>query len=154
METTEQKRQVINHFEAGANCQVFNAPISGCIFAMPGSTVTQQSAPPTKGEPAAERQRDEEVTVERLVACVDEVRQYFWSPSAMAVVFCVCRDCYHYPNNMSQFERDFHCTEGLLSNTFRNNPYMRMHIDRWRQNGARCRVLKLMEAYKEAIGEA
>ena len=35
-------KSVVNHFEAGANCQVFNGPITGCVFAMPGSTVTQQ----------------------------------------------------------------------------------------------------------------
>ncbi len=33
--------RIINHYEAGANCQVFNGPISGCVFAMPGSTVNQ-----------------------------------------------------------------------------------------------------------------
>ena len=33
----------MNHFAAGANCQVFNGNISGCIFAMPGSQVTQQT---------------------------------------------------------------------------------------------------------------
>lgn len=32
---------ITNHFEAGANCQVFNGPISGCVFAMPGSNITQ-----------------------------------------------------------------------------------------------------------------
>ena len=41
MEENETKN-VVNHFEAGANCQVFNGPITGCVFAMPGSTVTQQ----------------------------------------------------------------------------------------------------------------
>jgi len=35
------KKSVVNHFEAGSNCQVFNGEISGCVFAMPGSTVTQ-----------------------------------------------------------------------------------------------------------------
>ena len=39
-----QERRVVNHFEAGSNCQVFNGPVSGCVFAMPGSTVTQQTA--------------------------------------------------------------------------------------------------------------
>ncbi len=38
------KKSVVNHFEAGANCQVFNGSVSGCVFAMPGSTVTQQTA--------------------------------------------------------------------------------------------------------------
>jgi hypothetical protein len=37
------KKSVVNHFEAGANCQVFNGSVSGCVFAMPGSTVTQQT---------------------------------------------------------------------------------------------------------------
>ena len=32
----------MNHFEAGSNCQVFNGPITNCVFAMPGSTVMQQ----------------------------------------------------------------------------------------------------------------
>ena len=40
----EKNTRVINHFEAGSNCQVFNAPVSGCVFAMPGSNVTQQTA--------------------------------------------------------------------------------------------------------------
>ena len=35
------QKGVVNHFAAGSNCQVFNAPISGCVFAMPGSSVTQ-----------------------------------------------------------------------------------------------------------------
>ena len=43
----EEGRNVTNNFEAGSNCQVFNAPISGCVFAMPGSNVTQQSTPST-----------------------------------------------------------------------------------------------------------
>ena len=42
----DEKRNVVNHFEAGSNCQVFNAPISGCVFAMPGSTVNQTAAAP------------------------------------------------------------------------------------------------------------
>ena len=47
----EEKKQksVVNHFEAGSNCQVFNGSITGCVFAMPGSTVTQQPA----AQPAA-----------------------------------------------------------------------------------------------------
>ena len=42
MEKDSQKN-VVNHFEAGSNCQVFNGNITGCVFAMPGSTVTQQA---------------------------------------------------------------------------------------------------------------
>ena len=96
---------------------------------------------------AAERDYDASMLIER----VKEVRSMFWADSAMAVIFCVCRDCYHYANNMSQFERDFHCKEGLLSNTFSDNPYMRKNINDWKKNGAKERVLKLVEAFKKAV---
>ena len=140
----DSKKNIVNHYEAGSNCQVFNGNITGCTFAMPGSTVTQQAAAPV---PQGEGRPDVPV----LVACVERVREYFWGDSAMAVVFCTSRDCYGYANNMAQFERDFHCQEGLLSNTFRNNPYMRLHIDKWKENGAKERVLRLAEAYENAV---
>ena len=57
-------------------------------------------------------------------------------------------------NMMSgQFERDFQCQEGLLSNTFRNNTYMRMSVDKWEKMGVKARVLRLVEAYKNAVEE-
>ncbi|MBE6262241.1 MAG: hypothetical protein E7107_15790 [Prevotella sp.] len=43
MEENSQKN-VVNHFAAGSNCQVFNGNITGCTFAMPGSSVTQLAA--------------------------------------------------------------------------------------------------------------
>ena len=59
-----QERRVVNHFEAGSNCQVFNGRISGCVFAMPGSTVTQQLPPsacaPTAAEPSGEVEEEAE----------------------------------------------------------------------------------------------
>ena len=147
MEKDNQKN-VVNNFEAGSNCQVFNGNIRGCVFAMPGATVNQHvPEPQTPDGP----QDDERPDVATLATCVDSVRQYFWGDSALAVIFCTCRDCYGYANNMRQFERDFHCQEGLLSNTFRNNPYMRLHVDKWAQQGAKQRVLQLMEAYKNAV---
>jgi hypothetical protein len=47
-------RSIVNHYEAGSNCQVFNGNISGCVFAMPGATVTQQPPPPPSKPPVAE----------------------------------------------------------------------------------------------------
>lgn len=143
------KKSVVNHFEAGSNCQVFNGNISGCVFAMPGSNVTQnpQTTIPT------ESTDDDQPEVSTLVACVAQVRAFFWGDSAMAVIFCVCRDCYGYVNNMSQFERDFHCQDGLLSNAFRNNSYMRLPVSKWGQNGVKTRVLRLVEAYRNVVGE-
>ena len=79
----EEKKQksVVNHFEAGSNCQVFNGSITGCVFAMPGSTVTQQpaasqpvtqpAASPTQqsGEPLQEESEAEAEIPEVLTAC-------------------------------------------------------------------------------------
>ena len=103
-----------------------------------------------RGEPGEQKRK---VDTEVLAKGVDGVREYLWKDSAMAVIFCVCRDCYGYTDNMSQFERDFHCAEGLLSNTFRNNPYMRLNISKWEENGAKERVLRLVDAYKKVIDE-
>ena len=99
------------------------------------------------------KENNSALTTELLLACVAQVREYFWSESSMAVIFCICRDNYSYANNMSQFEREFDCQEGLLSNTFRNNPYMRLPVDKWKRNGVKERVLKLVEAYKKAVEE-
>ena len=66
MEENSQKN-VVNHFEAGSNCQVFNGNITGCTFAMPGSSVTQQAAVPAtmqtvtqQGAAAATMEGDEQ----------------------------------------------------------------------------------------------
>ena len=58
MEENYQEKQVVNHFETGSNCQVFNGNISGCTFAMPGAMVTQQAAPPM---PSADEQSEGEI---------------------------------------------------------------------------------------------
>jgi len=98
-------------------------------------------------------QKKTEYGLTELTSGVEKVRSFFWGDSAMAFIFCVCRDCFNYANNMSQFEREFNCKEGLVSSTFRNNPYMHLPIDKWGQNGAKERVLRLVEAYKTAIKE-
>ena len=57
------KKSVVNHFEAGANCQVFNGSVSGCVFAMPGSTVTQQTVTQQTAITAAVVPHDERVEI-------------------------------------------------------------------------------------------
>lgn len=52
---------ITNHFEAGANCQVFNGPISGCVFAMPGSNITQNPV-----QPSTELDEQQQDVVEKL----------------------------------------------------------------------------------------
>lgn len=59
------KKSVVNNFEAGSNCQVFNGNITGCVFAMPGSNVTQQGAEkaeqPNESPISNSQERDEEL---------------------------------------------------------------------------------------------
>ena len=101
----------------------------------------------------SDKSEKQEVELAWLQACAEKVRAHFWGESSMAVIFCVCRDLYGYANNMSRFEREFHCTEGLLSNTFRNNPYMQLSVEKWQEQGAKERVLRLVEAYRKAVEE-
>lgn len=98
--------------------------------------------------------RDDAVELSVLQGCVEKVRAFFWGESSMAVIFCVCRDSYGYANNMSRFEREFNCKDGLISNTFRNNAYMQLPIERWQQHGAKDRVLRLVDAFRDAVREA
>lgn len=59
------KKSVVNNFEAGSNCQVFNGNITGCVFAMPGSNVTQQGAEkaeqPNESPISNHQEKDEEL---------------------------------------------------------------------------------------------
>ena len=61
MEEEKKKSDITNHFEAGANCQVFNGPISGCVFAMPGSNITQNPV-----QPSTELNDQQQDVVEKL----------------------------------------------------------------------------------------
>ena len=61
MEKEKKKSDITNHFEAGANCQVFNGPISGCVFAMPGANVTQNPV-----QPSTELDEQQQDVVEKL----------------------------------------------------------------------------------------
>lgn len=105
------------------------------------------------GDNQLQPQQSDVPEVKILVESVDEVRDYFWGDSSMAVIFGVCRNCFQYADNMRQFERDFGCVEGLISNTFRNNPYMRLAVGKWGQQGAKQRVLRLVDAYKNEVSK-
>ena len=97
-----------------------------------------------------------------LSRAISEVQPFFWGISSYAVVFCVCRDCFGYPDNMSQFERElaslsyqvglkFLCSEGTISNTLKANPYMKLPVDKWEANGAKERALILRDEFMKAV---
>lgn len=169
MEENSQKN-IVNHYEAGSNCQVFNAPISGCVFAMPGSTVTQNSPGTVPSESAADRSSGvsslgtvpSESPSESLAEAVQAVQAHMWGASAYAVLFCECRDHRGYPNNMAQFERDidaiarerrltYSCKAGTLSDAFRHNSYLEKHVDKWPAIGVKTRSLHLLRIFQEQL---
>lgn len=157
------KKSVVNHFEAGANCQVFNGNISGCVFAMPGSNVTQQAA--VSPEPQRKEQSEESLGAmnhDVLTEAVQAVQTHMWGASAYAVLFCECRDHRGYPNNMAQFERDidviarerhltYGCKAGTLSDAFRHNSYLEKHVDKWKDMGVKTRSMHLLQVFQEAL---
>ena len=93
---------------------------------------------------------------QRLKKAVSEGSHLFWAASAWAVAYCVVRDCYGYSDNVSDFERkaenlilpmrfEYPCSAGKVQRTISNHPYMRLHIDKWKENGASPREIVLME---------
>ncbi len=65
----EGKTIIHNNYSQGANCQVFNSPVTGCVFAMPGAQVTQQLPPAS-----ADKEETPEATLdEKQEAIVEEL---------------------------------------------------------------------------------
>ena len=98
----------------------------------------------------------------RLAKVVGDGKLLFWAASAWAVVYGVARDCYNYEGTVSEFERkaetmklpmrfDYPCSEGKVQRTISNHPYMRLHIDKWKENGASVREIVLMEFLRKNL---
>ena len=66
MDKEKKQGNVINHFAEGANCQVFNGPISGCVFAMPGATVNQSPVQNVKDGSKDDKESHDEIEEEPL----------------------------------------------------------------------------------------
>ena len=86
----------------------------------------------------------------------------FWAASAWAVVYGVLRDCCGYEGSIKDFERramgmslppafDHRCTMGTVQRTISNHPYMRLHVDKWKENGASLREQILKEFLKNFL---
>ena len=144
-----------NHFAEGSNCQVFNAPISNAIFAMPGSHVTQVAAKADEQTKSEAEMMDADL----LDKAVKGVREYIWGNAAYAVPFCVIRDGFKGNGNASNYERQL-ANEGIvippgtINAAMSRNPWMKYHCDNWEQNGASERALKLRDFFKQMVSEA
>ena len=113
-------------------------------------------------EDSSKKENKQDIAPDVLSRAISEVQPFFWGISSYAVLFCVCRDCFNYPDNMSQFERElanlsylvnpkYLCSEGTISNTLKANPYMKLPVNKWEANGAKERVLILRDEFVKAV---
>ena len=111
---------------------------------------------------ALEEMRQEGDVMQRLAKAVGEGNMLFWAASAWAVAYCVVRDCFGYEESVSDFERKamnlilprnfaYECSVGKVQRTISNHPYMRLHIDKWKENGASTREIILMQFLRNNI---
>ena len=109
------------------------------------------------------RQRAEEGDVfTRVKKAVSEGSLLFWASSSWAVVYCVARDCCGYEGSMKEFEQkamnmvlpktfEHVCSKGAVQRTISNHPYMRLPIDKWKENGASLREVVLKEFLRKLL---
>ena len=88
-----EKKSIVNNFAPGANCQVFNENITGCIIAMPGVHFTQQVTNPTtrdekeKELPAADSRRGDEEPNVSSGPIVSQLKPIFYGSEDEALRF-------------------------------------------------------------------
>lgn len=89
----EKTTHVTNNYAEGANCQVFNGAISGCVFAMPGSVVYQTPAKQVEADgeaaqPSSDEQHDDADLVDGLLPIFynneGDVREFLKEISGMS----------------------------------------------------------------------
>ena len=161
MKDEEKKLELKNPtiYQTNENCQVFNGPISGCIFAMPGANVTQQAVP----IPNATTQKfsEEMPGDDQLARAIEQCQEFFWGNSSYAVLFCLLRDEYGMADNMSMFEtkieqlpysrkRTWFCPKGTIANAFCNNPIYKQPLSKWKDR-ASSRIIILLEKLREQL---
>lgn len=109
-----------------------------------------------------EQRQQQDCLQERVRKAVADGSHLFWAASAWAVVYGVVRDCHGYEGSVIDFERkaialdlpptfDHCCSVGKVQRTISNHPYMRLHIDKWKENGASVREIVLMDFLRNNI---
>ena len=109
-----------------------------------------------------EEEKKVTLTTSKMGKALEAVQDIMWGQSANAVIFCALRDKHGYADNMSQYERDWkimageyrlscQCPEGTLRAAFRDNPYLKLPVEKWSSNGAPDRAIMLIEKFEESI---
>ena len=103
-----------------------------------------------------------ELSKEVLGRAIKEVEKLMWGQSSYAVIYCVLRDKFGYGDNATSFENDimtfssrlglqYACPPTTISSAIYNNPYLKLHVDKWQKRGVKPRSLLLAEAFIQAI---
>ena len=122
----------------------------------------KQSGPVYLGQSAKEKELPH-FSEEQLTQAIEKCQPFFWSQSAYAVLFCICRDKMDMNSTKSNFEemieklpyqtaRKYVCTPGTLSNAFRNNPIYNENIASWESFNASHRIIKLRDEMMFFLG--
>ena len=149
--TDEMKIELAKEFAKGVT------KINQFILEYSGTTIIKDSE-----EDKSEKRDYKKFSKEDLANIILDMQIHFWGNSSYAVLFCILRDFYGYPDNRTQYEKDmqalpygrkpsFDCTTGVVSSTFSDNPFMKLPVDKCEQNGASERVTHLVEKAKIAL---
>lgn len=145
--TEEEKNQLLSKLVNGGNTK-----IGQIILDNHGTMNINNGEAKPMGDNLASTDIDSSMVSQALAKCGD----YIWGNSAYAVPFCVCRDVYGWEDNASLFERKLELEgvelpPGTINTTINRNPYMKLPIFKWRDNGAKERVLKFKEEFERVI---
>ena len=146
--TEEEKIQLLSKLVNGGNTK-----IGQIILDNHGTMNINNGEAKPMGDNLASTDIDSSMVSQALAKCGD----YIWGNSAYAVPFCVCRDVYGWEDNASLFERKLELEgvelpPGTINTTINRNPYMKLPIFKWKDNGAKERVLKFKDEFERIIG--
>ena len=146
--TEEEKIQLLSKLVNGGNTK-----IGQIILDNHGTMNINNGETKPMGDNLASTDIDSSMVSQALAKCGD----YIWGNSAYAVPFCVCRDVYGWEDNASLFERKLELEgvefpAGTINATINRNPYMKLPIFKWKDNGAKERVLKFKDEFERIIG--
>lgn len=99
-----------------------------------------------------------ELTDTRLARAVEEHQPFFWGKSTYAVVFCVCREYFGVPDNVSAFEKRLQglpyqkevkdCPDGTIQKALGYNKFMKKPISKWKE-GRELTLAKNLQSFLE-----
>ena len=146
--TEEEKIQLLSKLVNGGNTK-----IGQIILDNHGTMNINNGEAKPMGDNLASTDIDSSMVSQALAKCGD----YIWGNSAYAVPFCVCRDVYGWEDNASLFERKLELEgvefpAGTINATINRNPDMKLPIFKWKDNGAKERVLKFKDEFERIIG--